>query len=180
MAAGSADHQNMHVEIIYYRSPIGALEIRSTGNAISDILFVNSWKGAKVNEETINFTRPKSTIIRTCIKQLDEYFEGKRKIFTFHIEQVGTAFQQSVWKELLNIPYGKTISYHELSKRIGNTKAIRAVGTANGNNSISIVVPCHRVIGSNGSLVGYGGELWRKKWLLELEGKHENGVQTLF
>ena len=180
MVAGWANVYSMHVEIIYYQSPIGALEIRSTGNAISDILFVNSWKGAKVDEDNINFAKPKSTILKTCIKQLDEYFAGKRKIFTFHTEQVGTDFQQSVWKELLNIPYGKTISYHELSKRIGNAKAIRAVGTANGNNSISIVVPCHRVIGSDGSLVGYGGELWRKKWLLKLEGKYENGVQTLF
>ncbi len=170
----------MHIEIVYYKSPIGTLEIRSTGNAISDILFINSWKGAKVNEETLSYVKPKSPIIKTCIKQLDEYFEGKRKTFSFNIEQVGTAFQQSVWKELLNIPYGRTISYLELSKRLANVKAIRAVGTANGNNSICIVVPCHRVIGSNGDLVGYGGDLWRKKWLLELEGKYENGVQTLF
>ena len=97
-----------------------------------------------------------------------------------HTAQVGTEFQQSVWNELARIPYGRTISYHELSKRIGNTKAIRAVGSANGNNNICIIVPCHRVIGSNGDLVGYGGDLWRKKWLLEHEGKTVNGVQTLF
>jgi len=170
----------MNVEIAYYQSPLGALEIRSTGSAISEILFVNSWKGAKINEAELSFVKPKSAIIKSSIKQLDEYFAGKRTEFTVHIAQVGTEFQQQVWAELCKIPYGRTISYMELSKRIGNTKAIRAVGTANGNNSICIIVPCHRVIGSNGELVGYGGDLWRKKWLLEHENKVANGVQTLF
>lgn len=170
----------MNIEMVYYKSPLGVLEIRSTGNAISDILFINSWKGAKINEADISFVKPKSPIIKTCIKQLDEYFAGTRTVFNIHITQVGTAFQQSVWTELCNIPYGRTISYLELSKRIGNVKAIRAVGTANGNNSVSIVVPCHRVIGSTGDLIGYGGDLWRKKWLLEHEGKIANGVLTLF
>jgi len=170
----------MNIKISYYKSPIGALEIRSAGSAITDILFVNSWKGNKINEEEISFTKPISAIIKKCFKELDEYFSGKRMAFSFHTEQAGTVFQQTVWKELMNIPYGRVISYLELSKRIGNTKAIRAVGTANGNNSICIVIPCHRVIGSNGDLVGYGGDLWRKKWLLEHEGKYANGVQTLF
>jgi methylated-DNA-[protein]-cysteine S-methyltransferase len=170
----------MNIEIAYYKSPLGVLEIRSTGSAISDVLFVNSWKGAKINEDELSFTKPKSSIIKSCFKQLDEYFKGTRKDFTIHTSQVGTEFQQTVWAGLCNIPYGRTISYLELSKRIGNVKAIRAVGTANGNNSICIIVPCHRVIGSNGDLVGYGGDLWRKKWLLEHEGKIANGVQTLF
>ena len=170
----------MNVEIAYYQSPLGALEIRSTGSAISEILFVNSWKGAKINEAELSFVKPKSAIIKSCFKQLDEYFAGKRTEFTVHIAQVGTEFQQQVWAELCKIPYGRTISYMELSKRIGNVKAIRAVGTANGNNSICIIVPCHRVIGSNGELVGYGGDLWRKKWLLEHENKVANGVLTLF
>ena len=170
----------MNIEIVYYQSPLGVLEIRSTGSAISDVLFVNSWKGAKVNEADISFIKPKSPAIKNCIKQLDEYFAGTRTEFTIHTSQVGTEFQQTVWAGLCNIPYGRTISYLELSKRIGNVKAIRAVGTANGNNSICIIVPCHRVIGSNGELVGYGGDLWRKKWLLEHEGKIANGVQTLF
>ena len=170
----------MNIEIVYYQSPLGVLEIRSNGNSISDVLFLNSWKGTKVNEEELNFVAPKSPVIKNCIKQLDEYFAGKRTVFNIHMAQVGTAFQQTVWKELCNIPYAKTISYLELSKRIGNVKAIRAVGTANGNNSICIIVPCHRVIGSNGSLVGYGGDLWRKKWLLEHEAKYAYGVQTLF
>lgn len=171
---------HMNIEIIYYQSPIGALEIRSTGSAISDILFVNSWKGAKINEDELSFVKPKTPVVKACIKQLNEYFAGTRTEFTIPTLQVGTTFQQTIWAELGNIPFGRTISYLELSKRIGNVKAIRAVGTANGNNSISIVIPCHRVIGSNGDLVGYGGDLWRKKWLLEHEGKIANGVQTLF
>jgi methylated-DNA-[protein]-cysteine S-methyltransferase len=170
----------MNIEIVYYQSPVGVLEIRSTGSSISDVLFVNSWKGVQLNESELSFVKPKSPVIKACIKQLDEYFAGTRTAFTIHTSQVGTVFQQTVWKELCNIPYGRTISYLELSKRIGNVKAIRAVGTANGNNSISIIVPCHRVIGSDGTLVGYGGDLWRKKWLLEHEGKIANGVQTLF
>ena len=170
----------MNIEIVYYQSPLGVLEIRSTGSAISDVLFVNSWKGAKINETELSFVKPKSPVIKACIKQLDEYFAGSRTEFTIHTLQVGTAFQQTVWVALSNIPYGRTISYLALSKRIGNVKAIRAVGTANGNNSICIIIPCHRVIGSNGDLIGYGGDLWRKKWLLEHEGKVANGVQTLF
>lgn len=170
----------MNIEIAYYQSPLGALEIRSTGSAISDVLFVNSWKGAKIDEAGLSFTKPKSVVIKNCIKQLNEYFAGKRTEFNIHTSQVGTEFQQTVWAELCKIPFGRTISYHELSKRIGNVKAIRAVGTANGHNSVCIIVPCHRVIGSNGDLVGYGGDLWRKKWLLEHEGKIANGVRTLF
>lgn len=170
----------MDTETIYYKSPVGVLEIRNNQNAIAAVLFLNSWKGKKRNEAAINFTAPKSAAIKNCIIQLDEYFAGKRTDFTIEIKQDGTAFQQTVWLELCHIPYAKTISYLELSKRIGNIKAIRAVGTANGNNSVSIIIPCHRVIGSNGSLVGYGGDLWRKKWLLEHEAKYAYGVQTLF
>lgn len=170
----------MITEIVYYKSPLGVLEIRGTGKSISAVLFVNSWKGAKINEEELNFMKPTTIAVKDCITQLDEYFEGKRTEFHLHIAQEGTEFQQSVWDELVKIPYGRTVSYHELSKRIGNVKAIRAVGTANGNNSVCIIVPCHRVIGSKGDLVGYGGDLWRKKWLLEHENKFANGVQTLF
>ncbi|MBL0356810.1 MAG: methylated-DNA--[protein]-cysteine S-methyltransferase [Chitinophagaceae bacterium] len=119
-------------------------------------------------------------LIQQCILQLQEYFEGKRKTFDLPLQQKGSAFQQNVWAQLLNISYGKTISYLELSKRVGDVKAIRAVGTANGKNQLAIIIPCHRVIGSDGSLTGYAGELWRKKWLLEHEGKFANGVQTLF
>jgi len=115
-----------------------------------------------------------------CERQLTEYFDGDRTAFDFPFQQEGSAFQQQIWAELLKIPFGRTISYLKLSKRIQNVKAIRAIGTANGSNAISIVVPCHRVIGSNGDLTGYSGDLWRKKWLLDHEGKFANGVQTLF
>ena len=123
---------------------------------------------------------PKSALIKKCLQQLDEYFSGKRRIFDLSLSHTGTTFQKEVWNELMNIPYGKHISYMDLSKRIENVRAIRAVGTANGRNKICIVVPCHRVIGSNGDLVGYGGDLWRKKWLLDHEAKFAYGVQELF
>ena len=133
-----------------------------------------------VDEELLSFEPPAAAILRECALQLDQYFSGERKIFSLDTAQSGTVFQQGVWKELMNIPFGKTISYFELSKRLKNTKAIRAVGASNGNNRIAIIVPCHRVIGSNGDLVGYAGDLWRKQWLLEHEAKLENGVQLLF
>ena len=170
----------MNTETAYYQSPVGILEIQGSCDSISAVLFVNSWKGTKLVEDELNFAKPQSAIIKNCMLQLDEYFAGTRTTFILDTVQPGTGFQQTVWKELCNIPYGHTISYLELSKRIGNVKAIRAVGTANGNNSISIIVPCHRVIGANGSLVGYGGDLWRKKWLLDHEAKNAHGVQTLF
>jgi len=119
-------------------------------------------------------------LLKKCIRQLDEYFLGKRKKFDLRLTFSGSTFQRQVWNELMNIPYGKHINYLDLSKRIENVKATRAVGTANGNNKICIVVPCHRVIGSNGDLVGYGGDLWRKKWLLDHEAKFAHGVQSLF
>jgi methylated-DNA-[protein]-cysteine S-methyltransferase len=170
----------MSAEILYYNSPIGALEIRSIGNAISHVLFVNTHKTKTINEEELVFDKPTSPVIKKCVEQLEEYFNGKRLVFDLAMEQTGTSFQQKVWEALCGIPCGRTISYLELSKRIGDTKAVRAVGTANGSNNICIIVPCHRVIGSNGDLVGYGGDLWRKKWLLAHEGKTANGVQTLF
>lgn len=101
-------------------------------------------------------------------------------MFELPLHQEGTNFQQQVWNELMAIPYGKTISYIELAIRTGDPKATRAVASANGRNNIAIIVPCHRVIGANRSLVGYGGGLWRKKWLLDLEMKVAHGVQTLF
>jgi methylated-DNA-[protein]-cysteine S-methyltransferase len=164
----------------YYHSPIGTLSIKSYGDSIAEILFANSWKGNTVNEDEVNYDVPDSSIIKKCIRQLDQYFAGKRKKFDLKLTFSGSDFQRQVWNELLNIPFGKHISYMDLSKRIENVKAIRAVGTANGSNKICIVVPCHRVIGSNGELIGYGGDLWRKKWLLDHEAKVAHGVQELF
>ncbi|MBX2924531.1 MAG: methylated-DNA--[protein]-cysteine S-methyltransferase [Chitinophagaceae bacterium] len=167
------------LQTTYYDSPVGLLEIKADDEGIHAILFVNAWKGPKLDTEQLSQSTSGNVHINTCILQLKEYFEGVRKSFDFPFSQQGTAFQQKVWAALLDIPYGKTISYMELSKRIGDPKAIRAVGTTNGKNQISIVVPCHRVIGANGSLVGYGGDLWRKKWLLDHEAKFGSGVQTL-
>jgi methylated-DNA-[protein]-cysteine S-methyltransferase len=170
----------MEPEILFYKSPLGVIEIRGTATVVTHVLFINSWKGTKADEDALQFLQPQSAAIKNCVQQLNEYFEGKRFVFDLPVEQSGTVFQRTVWQALLHIPYGKTISYLELSRRIQNVKAIRAVGTANGSNSVSIIVPCHRVIGSNGSLVGYGGDLWRKQWLLQHEAKYMHGVQTLF
>ena len=114
--------------------------------------------------------------LKPCVSQLREYFNGQRQHFDFKLNPQGTDFQQKVWKGLLEIPYGKTISYLELSKKLGDVKAIRAVASANGKNPLWIVVPCHRVIGTDGSLTGYAGGLWRKKELLELENPSNQSV----
>jgi methylated-DNA-[protein]-cysteine S-methyltransferase len=110
-------------------------------------------------------------LLTIAARQLDEYFAGERFVFDFPIRQHGSAFQQEVWQCLLQIGYGKTISYLQQSKMMNNPLAIRAIAAANGKNDLAIVVPCHRVIGSDGSLTGYAGGLWRKQWLLEHEAK---------
>ncbi|OYW76579.1 MAG: cysteine methyltransferase [Sphingobacteriia bacterium 32-37-4] len=115
-----------------------------------------------------------------CTEQLIEYFHGKRKHFDLPVHQDGTDFQVRVWNKLMDIEYGKTISYLDLAKKLGDPKVIRAAATTNGKNKIAIIVPCHRVIGSDRSLTGYSGGMWRKKWLLQHEFKIANGVQTLF
>lgn len=125
-------------------------------------------------------TAPLPPMAIQAVEQLIEYFNGNRRVFELPISQEGTAFQQKVWAELTHIPFGKTISYMDLSKRLGDPKVIRAAAAANGKNNIAIVVPCHRVIGSNRELVGYAGGIKRKKWLLEHEKKIAYGIQTLF
>ncbi|SFF03389.1 methylated-DNA-[protein]-cysteine S-methyltransferase [Chitinophaga sp. CF118] len=152
-------------------SPVGPLTIRGNDTTINEITF----KEGIVTEPV---TLPE--VFRLCIAELEAYFAGTLETFTFPIEQQGTPFQQSVWQQLIAIPYGHTISYLQLAKRINNPKSIRAVGTTNGKNQLVIVVPCHRVIGSNGSLVGFGGGLWRKKWLLDHEMKKKYGSNLLF
>ena len=169
----------MPIEKSFLNSPLGVLEIKVTEQLVCSILFTNTNRKTIPITEHINTAQSKYPLTMICQQQLTEYFSGERTKFELPLQQTGTSFQQKIWSELTNIPFGKTISYLALSKRIGNSKAIRAVGTANGNNSICIVVPCHRVIGSNGDLKGYNGDLWRKKWLLEHEGKHLNGKQTL-
>jgi methylated-DNA-[protein]-cysteine S-methyltransferase len=128
------------------------------------------------DEGEVSVSIPKE--LKQAVIQMQEYFEGKRTHFNLKLNPKGTEFQQRVWQELLNIPFGKTLSYLELSKKLGDVRAIRAVAAANGKNPLWIVVPCHRVIGTDGSLTGYAGGLGRKKWLLE----HENPTrqQSLF
>ena len=155
------------------KSPVGGLQITATSDSITSILFRDKNEEQEY-EETLN------PIIKDCIIQLESYFNGELKDFTFPMAPEGTAFQKQVWSALQVIDYGKTLSYMQLSKSLGNPKAIRAVGTANGMNKIVIAIPCHRVIGSNGSLVGYSGQLWRKKWLLDHEAKFQHGVMKLF
>lgn len=155
----------------YYSSPLGLLKIQCSDAHLQAMLFM------KEDEQVQNDKHP---VLEKSVQQLNEYFSGERKEFDLPLQQEGTDFQQKVWQLLLQIPYGKTISYNELSKRYGDLKAIRAVASANGKNNLAIIVPCHRVIGSNQSLTGYAGGLWRKKWLLEHEAKFHAGVQTLF
>jgi methylated-DNA-[protein]-cysteine S-methyltransferase len=119
-------------------------------------------------------------LIIQCIEQLIQYFNGERRIFELPVSQPGSDFQQETWSQLMTIPFGKTISYIQLAIKTGDPKATRAVAAANGKNNVAIIVPCHRVIGANRELVGYGGGLWRKKWLLDHELKVAFGVQTLF
>lgn len=149
-------------------TPLGTTKIVGDENGISEI--------SVLDDGEISTKIPK--VLKECVAQLQAYFEGKRTDFTFKLNPKGTEFQQKVWKELLNIPFGKTMSYLKLSKNLGDVKAIRAVASANGKNPLWIVIPCHRVIGTDGSLTGYAGGLWRKKWLLE----HENPTnqQSLF
>lgn len=167
----------MSIEIFtkYIDSPLGQLEVSATESYLTSILFVDTQKKPSPRKEATLYV---PAIIETYQQQIQEYFDGTRKDFDIPFQHEGTDFQKSVWVKLETIPYGKTISYLELSRRIGNEKAIRAVGTTNGANKFNIIVPCHRVIGANGSLVGYGGDLWRKKWLLEHEAKHTGNYQT--
>ncbi len=156
------------MENAFIKSPLGITRIVGDENGISVISILS--------EGELTTEIPKQ--LQECVSQLQEYFDGERNDFTFKLNPKGTNFQQKVWQELLNIPFGKTMSYLDLSKKLGDVKAIRAVASANGRNPLWIVVPCHRVIGTDGSLTGYAGGLWRKKWLLE----HENPTnqQSLF
>lgn len=147
--------------IAYYRTPVGIAKITADDEFITAVNITD--------EEDLAIDPPQSALIKLAIDQLDEYFAGKRKVFDFPIKQTGTEFQQTVWQNLLSIDYGTTISYAQLSNQMKSPLAIRAIASANGKNSLWIIVPFHRVIGSDGSLTGYAGGLWRKQWLLEHE-----------
>jgi methylated-DNA-[protein]-cysteine S-methyltransferase len=156
------------METAFIESPLGITKIVGDEKGISEI--------SVLSEGAITTKIPKN--LKECVSQLHEYFDGQRNHFDFKLNPQGTDFQQKVWQELLNIPFGKTMSYLDLSKKLGDVKAIRAVASANGRNPLWIVVPCHRVIGTDGSLTGYAGGLWRKKWLLEHESPSKQ--QSLF
>ncbi|MBS1765533.1 MAG: methylated-DNA--[protein]-cysteine S-methyltransferase [Bacteroidetes bacterium] len=144
----------------FIKTPLGIIEMVSEGDDLVKAEFNDKYKGADVVE---------GKIAEKVCEELREYFEGKRKKFTVKLKPAGTDFQTQVWNDLLLIPYGKTITYREQAKRLGGVEKIRATASANGKNPIVIIIPCHRVIGSDGSLTGYGGGLWRKEKLLMLE-----------
>ncbi|WEK18346.1 MAG: methylated-DNA--[protein]-cysteine S-methyltransferase [Candidatus Pedobacter colombiensis] len=151
-------------------SPIGELSIFADDDFVNKITFKKT--------DTSHLTENK--ISKLAASQLSDYFEGKLQSFDLPMSQSGTDFQQNVWKELTTIKYGTTISYLQFSTQLNNPLAIRAIAAANGKNELAIVIPCHRVIGSNGKLVGYAGELWRKQWLLDHEREiSKQGQMTL-
>ena len=146
----------------YLPSPVGQIKITSTALGVGEISFSNELEDAAIE--------PGPAHHQLAISQLATYFEGSLKHFSFSIDLRGTDFQLKVWQELQNIPWGQTISYKQLALQMGDVHTIRAVGRANGQNPLAIVVPCHRVIGADGSLVGYAGGIERKEWLLRHEG----------
>lgn len=145
----------------YYQSEIGLLEIRGSEQGIGSIAFVES-RAAKDSDSHL--------LLQDCVVQMDEYFRGTRREFSVTLDLQGTDFQKQVWQYLVTIPYGQIVSYHEIAIALGKPKGSQAIGNANGKNPIPIIVPCHRVLGSNGKLTGYAGGLWRKEWLLKHEG----------
>ena len=167
-------HNKNIIKTRRYESPCGTLLLGS----FEDKLCLCDWQVEKHRDHVdrrlkrvlhAEFEEGTSEVVEATVRQLDEYFAGKRKKFNIPLLFVGTDFQKTVWNELLNIPYGQTVSYGEMARRIDMPKSVRAVANANGANAISIFAPCHRVIGSDGSLTGYGGGLAAKKTLLELE-----------
>ena len=145
-----------------YQSPVGSIEITGTNDGLMSLHFHD---GNKETEGKV----PEP--LKNAVEQLDQYFGGERKEFSLQLLISGTAFQKKVWKALQNIPYGQTASYKDIAEAIGNKKAMRAVGNANGKNHFPVVIPCHRVIAANKSLGGYSAGLWRKEYLLALEQK---------
>lgn len=148
--------------ITYYKTPVGIAELTEEDGFISSVHILDDEPEVKPTD---------SPLLNEVISQLDEYFAGTRKVFDFPIKQQGRDFQQQVWLQLQQIDYGKTISYAQQANKMNSPLAIRAIASANGKNNLWVVVPCHRVIGSDGNLTGYAGGLWRKQWLLEHEAK---------
>lgn len=148
--------------VCYHPTPIGTACITEQDGFITSV---------KLVENDVTGSDTPGPVLELAMQQLDEYFAGTRREFNLPLKQPGTSFQQLVWQQLLGIGYGKSISYAQLSKQMLNPLAIRAIASANGKNNLWIIVPCHRVIGTDGTLTGYAGGLWRKKWLLEHEAR---------
>ncbi len=157
------------MSVVYLNSPLGSIQIEGDDEGISQVIFLDEAipQSEKIPETLIN-----------VVSQLQDYFAGKRSDFDLKLNPKGTDFQKKVWLQLAEIPFGKTTSYLQMAKDLGDPKVIRAAASANGKNPIAIIIPCHRVIGSDQSMTGYAGGIWRKKWLLE----HESPVtqQSLF
>ncbi|WP_432412204.1 methylated-DNA--[protein]-cysteine S-methyltransferase [Rasiella sp. SM2506] len=154
------------MEIAFINTPVGSLKIEGSREGISAIVF---------SEEAVPKNQKISPHLQQAVDQIQQYFSKKRTAFDLKLAPKGTEFQQKVWKELQTIPYGKTTSYQQMANQLGDPKVIRAAASANGKNPISILIPCHRVIGSDGSLTGYAGGLLRKKWLLAHESPVRQG-----
>lgn len=155
----------------YYNSPVGLLRLRCDDESLKELTFIDD-----ADEDV---ARDKHPLLNETIGQLDDYFSGALREFNLPLKQSGSEFQQKVWTLLSQIPYGKTVSYQQLSKQYGDPKAIRAVASANGRNNLAIIIPCHRVIGADRSLTGYAGGMYRKWWLLKHEAKWAGGVREL-
>ena len=145
----------------YVDSPIGIVEIGVRSESVSCLEFVGRPRQTGTQD---------SRVLHQAMEQVEAYFKGRLTRFDLPLDMEGTPFQQTVWQALLDVPFGRTASYQQVADAVGNPKAVRAVGAANGQNPVSIIVPCHRIIGKNGSLTGYGGGIWRKEWLLRHEG----------
>ena len=160
----------------HYISPLGKIILATDGKSITDCRFAGQKYFEKIPTAWIKSSN--NQILKNAIQQILEYFMKNRTIFTLAISAVGTPFQKQVWNAISKIPYGQTANYKSIAEKIGTPKSVRAVATAIGKNPLCIIVPCHRVIGTDGSLTGYAGGLWRKKWLLEHESP--SAQQSLF
>lgn len=160
----------METYTLFHPSPLGMMRLEATESGISELSFL---------EETVEASVSRMPHLETCALQLDEYFAGNRMAFDLSMEPEGTEFQLKVWEELVKIPLGEKRSYFSIAEALEDPLAVRAVGSANGKNKLAILIPCHRVIGSNGKLTGYAGGLWRKKWLLDHEHAFRYGRQAV-
>ena len=158
-----------------FLSPIGLIQLRGCADVLTGVFMAGQRHLPPLSVDSVEDYAP----FREAWSQIEEYFAGERRDFSLALKATGTPFCMRVWQELQLLPYGATASYGEIARRIGNPRAVRAVGLANGRNPISIIVPCHRVIGANGSLTGYGGGLDRKRFLLALEANAFSGSQLV-